>query len=93
MLDIHHAKSRRRFTQAARDAALAKRRELAALPKDPAGSLQVFVVRGAGQSNAFCWEIRRFGALVIEKGGAGYSTIHDARTAGESALSALGVEA
>ena len=86
MLDIRQAKSRRRFTQAARDAALAKRRELAALPKDPAGSLQVFVVRGAGQSNAFCWEIRRFGAVVLERAETSYPTMQDARTAGETTL-------
>ncbi|WP_237479323.1 hypothetical protein [Lichenibacterium dinghuense] len=53
----------------------------------------MFVVRKPDNDLVFGWEIRRFGALVIEKGGAGYSTIHDARTAGESALSALGVEA
>ena len=85
MLDIH-AKSRRRFTQAARDAALAKRRELAALPKDPAGSLQVFVVRGAGQSNAFCWEIRRFGAIVVERSVGGFADGQTARDAGEDTL-------
>ena len=86
MLDIHHAKSRRRFTQAARDAALAKRRELAALPKDPAGSLQVFVVRGAGQSNAFCWEIRRFGAIVVARSAGGFADGQTARDAGEDTL-------
>ena len=35
------------FTQAARDAALARRRELAAQPKDPLGTLGLFIVRGA----------------------------------------------
>ena len=86
MLDSQHAKTRRRFTQAARDAALAKRRELAALPKDPAGSLQVFVVRGADQSNAYCWEIRRFGAIVVARSASGFVDGQTARDAGEDTL-------
>lgn len=86
MLDSQHAKTRRRFTQAARDAALAKRRELAALPKDPAGSLQVFVVRGADQSNAFVWEIRRFGAITVARSAGGFSDGQMARDAGEDTL-------
>ena len=86
MLDSQHAKTRRRFTQAARDAALAKRRELAALPKDPAGSLQVFVVRGADQSNAFCWEIRRFGAITVARSASGFADRQMARDAGEDTL-------
>ena len=85
MLDRHPAKTRRQFTQAARDAALAKRRELAALPKDPAGSLQVFVVRGV-QDNAFCWEIRRFGAIVVARSASGFSDGQMARDAGEDTL-------
>ncbi len=84
--------SKRHFTAAARAAAIEGRRRKreAAPPKD---APEVFVVRKPDNDLVFGWEIRRFGALVIEKGGAGYSTIHDARTAGESALSALGVEA
>ena len=86
MLDSHHAKTRRCFTQAARDAALAKRRELAALPKDPAGNLQVFVVRGADQSNVFFWEIRRFGAIVVARSASGFLEGQQARDAGQDML-------
>ena len=86
MLDSHNAKTRRHFTQAARDAALAKRRELAALPKDPAGSLQVFVVRESDQRNAFCWEIRRFAATVVARSTIGFANGQLARDAGEATL-------
>ena len=85
MLDRQHAKTRR-FTQAARDAALARRREIAALPKDPAGSLQVFVVRGAHEAKAFCWEIRRFGAIVVARSATGFADGQVARDAGEDTL-------
>ncbi len=85
MLDHQHAKARR-FTQAARDAALARRREIAALPKDPAGCLQVFVVRGASPANVFCWEIRRFGAIVVARGANSFPDGQMAREAGEEAL-------
>ena len=86
MLDSHHANTRRRFTQAARDAALAKRRELAALPKDPAGSLHVFVVRGNPHGNSFGWEIRRFGAIVVARSASGFPDGQMARDAGEATL-------
>ena len=80
------ARTRRHFTQAARDAALARRREIAAMPKDPAGALDLFIVRGAEQGNDFGWEIRRFGAIVVERSGCGYPVPGAARAAGEEAL-------
>ncbi len=80
------ARTRRHFTQAARDAALARRREIAAMPKDPAGSLEIFIVRGAERGNDYGWEIRRFGAIVVARSGCGYPTPGAARAAGEDAL-------
>ena len=78
--------TRRHFTQAARDAALARRREIAALPKDPAGTLEIFIVRGAERSNDYGWEIRRFGAIVVARSDRGHPTPGAARAAGEDAL-------
>ena len=80
------ARTRRHFTQAARDAALARRREIAALPKDPAGSLEIFIVRGAERGNDYGWEIRRFGALVVARSNCGFPVPGAARAAGEDAL-------
>ena len=80
------AKHRRHFTEAARDAALARRREIAAMPKDPSGMLAIFIVRGAARDNDYGWEIRRFGAIVVARSSAGYPTQVAARLAGEEAL-------
>lgn len=80
------AKTRRHFTQAARDAALARRREIAAQPKDPSGALDLFVIRGAEHGNDFGWEIRRFGAIVVARSSCGYPAPTAARQAGEEAL-------
>ena len=80
---------RRHFTQAARDAALARRRELAALPKDPSGHPQLFVTRGAYVRNDFGWEIRRFGAILVARSDRGYATATLARDAGDHAIMAL----
>lgn len=83
-----HAGHRRHFTQAARDAALARRREIAAMPKDPAGALDLFIVRGADRINDFGWEIRRFGAIAVARSDRGYPSAAAAREAGELALQA-----
>ena len=80
------APTHRHFTQAARDAALARRRELAAQPKDPLGTLGLFIVRGAECETDFGWELRRFGAVVVERSPCGYRTAAAARQAGEAAL-------
>lgn len=80
------ADTRRHFTQAARDAALARRREIAASPKDPRGALDLFIVRGAESGIDFGWEVRRFGAIVVARSGGGYPTAALARQAGEGAV-------
>ncbi|WP_237479507.1 hypothetical protein [Lichenibacterium dinghuense] len=85
-----HAKSRRYFTDAARDAALARRREIAALPKPPSDMLALFVVRGAERGNDYGWEIRRFGAIVVARSQEGFPAPLAARQAGEVALRSFG---
>jgi hypothetical protein len=80
------AKPRRHFTEAARQAALARRREIAAMPKDPTGTLALFIVRGAERGNDYGWEIRRFGAIVVARSGCGFPGAVAARQAGEEAL-------
>ena len=84
------ANARRHLTDAARQAALARRREIAALPKAPTEALALFVVRGTERSNAFGWEIRRFGAVVVGQSLWGYASSEAARAAGEEALADLG---
>ena len=84
------SKTRRHFTEAAREAALARRREIAAMPKDPSGTLALFVVRGAECGNDYGWEIRRFGAIVVARGRQGFPGPVAARQAGEEALRGIG---
>ena len=84
------AKTRRHFTEAARQAALARRREIAALPKQPSGTLALFVVRGAERGNDYGWEIRRFGAIVVARSERGFDGQIAARQAGEEALRGIG---
>ncbi|RYB07706.1 hypothetical protein [Lichenibacterium ramalinae] len=84
------AGQRRPFTRAALDAALARRREIAAQPKPPLGALDLFIVRGAACGNDFGWEIRRFGAIVVARSPEGYPGPAAARQAGEAALRRLG---
>lgn len=79
----------RHFTRAALDAALARRREIAAQPKPPLGALDLFIVRGAAAGNDFGWEIRRFGAIVVARSPEGYPGMAAARRAGEAALRRL----
>lgn len=83
------AKTRRHFTEAAREAALARRREIAALPKAPSDALALFVVRGAERGNDYGWEIRRFGAIVVARSEGGFAGPLAARQAGEEALNRL----
>ena len=85
------AKTRRHFTEAAREAALVRRREIAALPKDPSGMLALFIVRGAERGNDYGWEIRRFGAIVVARSACGFAGQVAARQAGEEALGRIGV--
>ena len=84
-------KTRRHFTEAAREAALARRREIAALPKDPSGTLALFVVRGAERGNDYGWEIRRFGAIVVARSACGFPGPAAARQAGEDALQRIDI--
>lgn len=83
-------KTRRHFTEAAREAALSRRREIAAMPKEPTGALALFVVRGAEHGNDYGWEIRRFGAIVVARGDHGFAGQVAARQAGEKALLSIG---
>ena len=83
--------SGRHFTEAARAAAIEGRRRKReeALPRE---TPEVFVVRQTEESLQFGWEIRRFGAVVIDKSLTDYSTVQGARSAGELALSNRGGE-
>jgi hypothetical protein len=85
------SKTRRHFTEAAREAALARRREIAAMPKDPTGTLALFIVRGAERGNDYGWEIRRFGAIVVMRSSGGFAGPVAARQAGEDALRGIGI--
>lgn len=72
-------------SEAARLAAIAKRREIAAIPKDKA-RVEVFVVRRDALGRSFGWEIRRFGSIVVERSAACFASIEHAMEAGEAAL-------
>lgn len=84
--------TRRHFTPAAQAAAIEARRRKreAAAPRD---TPEVFVVRLPGTHLQFRWEIRRFGAVVLDRSSADYSTVLGARSAGHRALSGRTVEA
>ncbi len=80
--------NRRHFTPAARAAAIEERRRRwkATPPRD---TLEVFVVRRSTANLVFGWEIRRFGAVVIDKSVPDYSSMQEARSAGEAALGGM----
>lgn len=84
------SKTRRHFTEAAREAALTRRREMAAMPKVPTGTLALFIVRGAERGNDYGWEVRRFGAIVVARSSQGFAGPIAARQAGEDALRDIG---
>ncbi len=77
--------SRRRFTDAARAAAADARRRKreAAVPRE---TPEVYVVRLPGAHLQFGWEIRRFGAIVLDRGETRHSTTQGAWTAGKVVL-------
>lgn len=79
----YRPKARRVPSEAARLAAVAKRREMAMIVKDKARP-EVFVVRLPPPSRLFGWEIRRFGSVVLSRGGEGYPSLAEARRAGEA---------
>ena len=83
--------NRRHFTDAARAAAAEtkRRKRETALPR---GVPEVFVVRRPIANLVFGWEIRRFGAVVLDKSRADYPTMQGARSAGEAALSSRAPE-
>ena len=81
--------TRRYFSQAAREAALAVRLANRKLPGD-FGRPEVFVVRMPQPGTMFGWEIRRFGAIVLHRSEAGYRAPALARLAGEVAMAELG---
>lgn len=88
---IQKPASKRHFTEAAKAAAIvARRRKQESAP--PKGQLEVFVVRRSVANLVFGWEIRRFGALVIDTSEAVYPTLQDARVAGDVALNSRGPE-
>ena len=49
-------------------------------------TLEIFVMRVSNQ--AFKWQVRRFGAIVVQEGQQTYSTAELARQAGKAALAA-----
>ncbi len=91
-MSLQKPPSRRHFTDAARAAALVARRRKreAAVPREMP---DVFVVRLSGAALRFGWEIRRFGAVVLDRSRADYPTTRDAYAAGREALSSQGSEA
>lgn len=82
-MEITKPNNRRHFTDAARAAAAVARRLKKENPA-PIDTLKVFAVRQA--DGRFGWEIRRFGALVIQRSVMTYSSLIEARSAGEQAL-------
>ena len=78
-------KNRRSFTQAARLAAARSLRERNALRAANPHPLEVFVVRNGTR---YAWEIRKFGAVLIEMGSETYVSALEAKDAGCAALEA-----
>ena len=59
-----HRRARSCLTDAARTAAVARRRELASIPWD-AIAPEIFMLRLAPASKAFTWEVRRFSGVIL----------------------------
>ena len=78
----------RHFTDAAREAAKVARRIKTEQAQDP-NRPEVFVVRGTEDERRFCWQIRRFGGLVLDSSASRYDSIHAAQSAGRKALQAI----
>lgn len=84
--------TRRHFTQAARDAAAAARRErrIARLAQRDEDRLSIFVIRAPLPENRFGWEIRRFGLLnPVQASSDVYESPAQAKAVGEKALAML----
>ena len=86
-MQYKHA-TRRHFTEAARAAAAEARRRKREQPvaKD---CPEVFAVRLAPPSVQFGWEIRRYGAIILDRSSTAYASASAAWSAGAQALSAL----
>ena len=85
-------KTRRHFTQAARDAAALARRERreARLALRDQDRLAIFVVRASEPENRFRWEIRRFGLLnPVQESSEVYDSPKLAQAVGQEALALL----
>lgn len=55
----------------------------------PRGTPEVFVVRRPVANLVFGWEIRRFGAVVLNKSSMDFSTLQAAQAAGDVALRSM----
>ena len=78
----------RRFTEAARAAALQIRRDKQARKAENPNPIEVFVVRDGIH---YGWEIRQYGGVTIVKAAEAFETQRAARAAGDVALGALSV--
>ena len=88
-MDLVERKNRRHFTPEARIAALEARRRKTenAIPVE---TPQMFAVRHS--DGRFGWEIRRFGAIVLDRSKTTYENMVLARSAGEAVLTKILVE-
>ena len=78
-----------RFTEAARAAAAAKRRERAAIKAETRCDLEVFVVRMEHAPNVYGWEIRQFGGVVVCRSARSFGSLMQARADGLDTLERL----
>ncbi len=88
-------KTRRYFTEAAREAAARARRQKGAerLADADKTKLVVHVIRAAEPSNRFGWEIRRFGALMpVRRSVDWYESPREAMAFGKAMLPSLNDE-
>ena len=91
-MSVDDGMSRGRFrTASARAAAIeGRRRKHETAPSRDA--LTVFLVRGGTGSPTFGWEIRKFGAIVVQRGEVFHDSAAAARAEGEAALARLATE-
>lgn len=79
-------KTKRRFTEAARQAAMEARAAKRAEP-DCFGKPELYITRAGDK--AFNWEIRRFGGVLLQRGELEYPSRAEAEAAGADALSVM----
>lgn len=80
-------RTRHYFTEAARAAGAAKKREMAPHPRDIRAP-ELFVVRLVPTAVAFTWEIRQFGGIVLDRGETSFPSMRQAHSNGILALAA-----